>query len=69
MFTIAHLSDPHVPSPLPLSLAVLASKRIFGYWSWRRRRVFIHSGVVLEALSRDLAATAPDHVAVTGDLV
>jgi 3',5'-cyclic AMP phosphodiesterase CpdA len=69
MFTLAHLSDPHVPSPLPLGLSVAASKRIFGYWSWRRRRVFIHSAAVLEALAKDLATSAPDHVAVTGDLV
>ncbi|HRK94985.1 MAG TPA: metallophosphoesterase [Rhodospirillales bacterium] len=69
MFTLAHLSDPHVPSPLALSLGVLASKRIFGYWSWHRRRVFIHSAVVLDALAEDLAENAPDHVAVTGDLV
>lgn len=69
MFTLAHLSDPHVPSPLALSLGVVGSKRIFGYWSWRRRRVFIHSAVVLEALAEDLAASCPDHIAVTGDLV
>ena len=58
MFTLAHLSDPHVPSPLPLGLPVLASKRICGYWSWRRRRVFIHSQTVLDALARDLAEIA-----------
>lgn len=69
MVTLAHLSDPHVPSPLPFSLAILGTKRIFGYWSWRRRRAFIHSAAVLDALARDLAAAAPDHVAITGDLV
>jgi 3',5'-cyclic AMP phosphodiesterase CpdA len=69
MFTLAHLSDPHVPSPLTLGLPIIASKRIFGYWSWRRRRVFIHSQSVLDALARDLAEVAPDHIAVTGDLV
>lgn len=69
MFTLAHLSDPHLPSPLTFGLPVFASKRIFGYWSWRRRRVFIHSRTVLDALARDLAGIVPDHVAVTGDLV
>lgn len=69
MFTLAHLSDPHVPSPLRLGPSVIASKRVFGYWSWRRRRVFIHSQTVLDALARDLAEIGPDHVAVTGDLV
>ncbi len=69
MFTLAHLSDPHVPSPLSVGLSALATKRAFGYWSWRRRRVYIHSTRVLDALTQDLAETAPDHVAVTGDLV
>jgi 3',5'-cyclic AMP phosphodiesterase CpdA len=69
MFTLAHLSDPHVPSTLAFGLPVLATKRAFGYWSWRRRRVFVHSERVLEALSLDLLMHAPDHIAVTGDLV
>lgn len=69
MFTLAHLSDPHVPSPLRVGVSALATKRALGYWSWRRRRVYIHSIEVLEALTRDLAETVPDHVAVTGDLV
>lgn len=69
MFTLAHLSDPHVPSPLRAGLATLTTKRLFGYLSWRRRRIAIHRAEILEALARDLAACAPDHVAVTGDLV
>lgn len=69
MFTLAHLSDPHVPSPLAVDLRTLSSKRIFGYWSWQRRRIHIHTMRVLDALTQDLAAIGPDHVAVTGDLV
>lgn len=69
MFTLAHLSDPHVPSPLAFDLRALASKRAFGYWSWQRRRVHIHSAHVLEALTRDLTRIGPNHVVVTGDLV
>lgn len=69
MFTLAHLSDPHVPSPLSGGLATLTTKRLFGYLSWRRRRISIHRAEVLEALARDLGEVAPTHIAVTGDLV
>lgn len=69
MFTLAHLSDPHVPSPLSAGLATLTTKRVFGYMSWRRRRIAIHRAEVLDALARDLGAFAPAHIAVTGDLV
>jgi len=37
-FTLAHLSDPHLP-PLPEPRASeLAGKRVFGYLNWRRNR-------------------------------
>ena len=42
MFTLAHLSDPHL-APLPKPrLSELLNKRITGYINWRRRRRFIH---------------------------
>jgi 3',5'-cyclic AMP phosphodiesterase CpdA len=69
MFVLAHLSDPHnAPLPKP-RLAELAGKRALGYVNWRRRRQLIHRPEVLDALVQDLKAQAPDHVAVTGDLV
>ncbi len=69
MFTLAHLSDPHLgPLPRP-SVAQLLSKRMLGFLSWTYRRKGIHDAAVLEALAADLAQTAPDHVAITGDLV
>ena len=69
MFTLAHLSDPHL-APLPAPrLADLASKRVLGWAHWRRTRHRIHRAERVEALVRDLEAQAPDHVAVTGDLV
>jgi 3',5'-cyclic AMP phosphodiesterase CpdA len=46
----------------------LAGKRALGWLSWRRRRRHEHRAEVLEALLADLAAEAPDHVAITGDL-
>ncbi len=68
-FTLAHLSDPHLP-PLPAArLRELASKRALGYLNWTRNRHKYHRREVLDALVADIHAQAPDHIAVTGDLV
>lgn len=68
MFTLAHITDPHVGPLPPVRVQDLINKRLFGYLSWRRRRRAIHRPEVLADLARDLAGVAPDHVAVTGDL-
>lgn len=69
MFRLAHLSDIHL-GPLPeLSYRELATKRITGYINWQRNRKRALFGDTLLALVADLKAEAPDHVAVTGDLV
>jgi len=68
MFTLAHLSDPHLaPLPRP-SLIELISKRVTGYINWQRRRRFIHDADVLAKMVADLKTQAADHIAVTGDL-
>ena len=68
-FTLAHLSDPHLP-PLPAArLRDLASKRALGYLNWTRNRHKYHRREVLDALVADIRAQEPDHIAVTGDLV
>ena len=68
-FTLAHLSDPHLP-PLPAArLRDLAGKRAFGYLNWTRNRHKFHRRDVLEALVSDMQTQAPDHIAITGDLV
>lgn len=68
-FTLAHLSDPHLP-PMPVPrLRDLAGKRAFGYLNWRRNRQDVHRRDVLDALVSDLQAQSPDQIAVTGDLV
>jgi 3',5'-cyclic AMP phosphodiesterase CpdA len=69
MFVLAHLSDPHLaPLPRPRPLELL-SKRGLGYINWLRKRRSIHRADMLAALVGDLKNQAPDHVAVSGDLV
>lgn len=68
-YTLAHLSDPHLP-PLPRpGLAELAGKRALGYLNWSRNRHKYHRRDVLDVLVSDLRAQVPDHIVVTGDLV
>lgn len=68
-FTLAHLSDPHLP-PLPAPrLRELAGKRAFGYLNWTRNRHKFHRRDVLDRLVSDMQAQSPDHIAITGDLV
>jgi 3',5'-cyclic AMP phosphodiesterase CpdA len=68
-FTLAHLSDPHLP-PLPEARwRDLAGKRALGYLNWTRNRHKYHRRDVLDALVADMQAQRPDHIAVTGDLV
>jgi len=69
MFTLAHLSDPHVgPLPLPRPLE-LAGKRATGFLTWTFRRQAVHSERVLRTLAADLQQAAPDHIVVTGDII
>jgi 3',5'-cyclic AMP phosphodiesterase CpdA len=67
MFTLAHLSDLHLA--LRPRLLELAGKRGLGYINWHRGRKYIHRRETLDAITRDVKARAPDHIAVTGDLV
>jgi len=69
-FHFAHFSDPHLPLE-PGDAAgprMMALKQMLGLLSWRLKRRRIHKPEVLAALLSDVAAHAPDHVAVTGDL-
>ena len=68
-FTLAHLSDVHLP-PLPaVRPHQLANKRVLGYLNWKKNRHTIHRREVLDTLVADMLAQAPDQIAVTGDLV
>ena len=69
-FTLAHLSDPHLP-PLPAVRACAnspASARS-AISTGRRNRHKYHRRDVLDVLVSDMQAQMPDHIAVTGDLV
>jgi len=67
MFVLAHLSDLHLSAkPRPTDLI---GKRGLGFINWQRGRKHAFSADALEAIVRDLQASAPDHIAVTGDLV
>lgn len=68
VFTLAHLSDPHLSSPAGARARDLLGKRILGFLSWTLRRSREHRPEVLAAAVADLAELRPDHVAVTGDL-
>ena len=68
-FVLAHLSDAHL-APLPKPrLRDLVGKRALGFINWRRKRRLIHRPEVLARIVDDLKASAPDHIAMTGDLV
>jgi 3',5'-cyclic AMP phosphodiesterase CpdA len=68
VFTLAHLSDPHLAPLPPPHWTDLLGKRVTGYINWQRKRRFIHDAVVLSAIVADIKAQSPDHIAVTGDI-
>jgi 3',5'-cyclic AMP phosphodiesterase CpdA len=69
MFVLAHLSDPHLAPMPPARWSELAGKRATGFINWQRKRHRVHRADVLARVVADLKASAPDHIAVTGDLV
>jgi 3',5'-cyclic AMP phosphodiesterase CpdA len=46
-----------------------ALKRTIGVFNWRLNRHRVHSMAVASAIAADIVAAAPDHVALTGDMV
>jgi 3',5'-cyclic AMP phosphodiesterase CpdA len=69
MYKLAHISDIHL-GPLPeIPLRDLFSKRITGYLNWQRNRRKHLFGNTLETVTEHIRSLAPDHLAVTGDLV
>ena len=68
VYTIGHLSDPHLTLPRIDRLGDLAGKRLLGYLSWLKRRRVRHQRVVLDQVVADMQARAPAHLLVSGDL-
>lgn len=68
MFTLAHLSDPHLPMPEARPVQLLG-KRATGYLNWWRHRVHLHLPEALAGIVADIKKQKPDHIALTGDLV
>lgn len=68
MFTLAHLSDPHLGPLAKFSLRELLGKRATGYVNWRRKRRHAHDMEILGLIVADILAQQPDHIACTGDV-
>jgi 3',5'-cyclic AMP phosphodiesterase CpdA len=69
MFSLAHLSDPHIGPIATPRFRELANKRGLGLINWYRKRHRHHHADVLGSIVADMQAQAPAHIAVTGDLV
>jgi 3',5'-cyclic AMP phosphodiesterase CpdA len=68
VFTLAHLSDPHLPMPTA-RVGELLGKRVTGYVNWWRSRAHLHVPEALAGIVADIRQQQPDHVALTGDLI
>ncbi len=68
VFTLAHLSDPHLPMPRT-PYRRLIGKRATGYLNWWRRRSILHVPQALAGIVADIKKQKPDHIALTGDLI
>ena len=67
--TIAHLTDVHLGPIAGFTPRYWNVKRLLGYANWLRNRRQAYQMAVLDRIVADLRAQAPDHIAVTGDLV
>jgi 3',5'-cyclic AMP phosphodiesterase CpdA len=65
---IAHLTDVHLGPIAGFTPRYWNLKRALGYANWLRNRRSAYQRSVLDRIVTDLAAQAPDHIAVTGDL-
>lgn len=67
--TLAHLTDAHLKLHKRLRARDLMGKRLFSAMNWRRHRHRVHLPVAAAAITADIAALKPDHIAMTGDAV
>ena len=69
LLRLAHLSDPHLFTPLPPpTLGEWLSKRGLSRSSWMRVRQHLQRPEVLHAAVADIHAHAPDNLLITGDV-
>lgn len=68
MFSLAHLTDPHIGPLPPVVLRQLLNKRITGWINWRRGRRYRHNMEILVELLADIRNRKADHIACTGDI-
>ena len=69
-FTLAHLSDVHLAHlKKRMVLQRFHGKRVIGAFSWFLHRRTLHRPNVADAIQASILQAAPDHVALTGDLV
>jgi 3',5'-cyclic AMP phosphodiesterase CpdA len=68
-FTLAHLSDAHLPPITGFAPRYWNAKRALGWLNWMRGRQFVHRRDVADRITADMRSQAPDHIAVTGDLM
>ena len=68
-FTIAHLSDVHLGPVQGFTPRYWNAKRALGFANWQRTRRHVHLRDVVDRIVGDIRRHAPDHVAVTGDLI
>ncbi|MEN9807380.1 MAG: hypothetical protein RL756_1900, partial [Pseudomonadota bacterium] len=53
---LAHLSDPHLTTPVVAAPWRLGAKRLLSYLSWARKRRYRHLRTVLDAVIADIRA-------------
>jgi len=68
LFRLAHVSDLHATRVRFSGAREWNAKRALGWISWQTRRRHRYRPEIAARLIDDLVASAPDHVAVTGDL-
>jgi 3',5'-cyclic AMP phosphodiesterase CpdA len=68
-FTLAHLTDVHLPPVIGWTPRYWNAKRALGLFNWLRARARVHSREVADRLVADAKALRADHIAITGDLI
>ncbi|QNT77611.1 metallophosphoesterase family protein [Entomobacter blattae] len=68
-FTLAHLSDIHLPLPTEgLLFKQFLNKRALSYLSWQLRRRHHYLKTITDTIRKDILQCAPNLVAISGDL-